>query len=1031
VRRREVAGTVRQFFHQFRVKESDMPQIIPLQGVLPLWVNTSILSFERFMRILQIGWLLLFCWVLSASAQEYAYSVRNYKAVDGLPQSQVNIMLEDKNGYLWIGTQGGGLARFDGRKFTVYTTLDGLLSNIISYLKLDDDQNLWIVHPRGITKFDGIHFTKFRQSGSPLNARRIRRIFEYRDTLFFTSGQGDLGKIYRDSVYYWARPFAHNLLVRYCHLNPDREIMMYLSDSTFFVRSHKGDYVLSHKHVFNRLQAMFNYDRKVWMRTDSGFFNVDFQNREFVRNTLPVRNHVLFYDAINDVFWTRYGNHLLKEKITEGSVKVDTVLSDIDVTQVLVDSEGNTWFATAGTGLYKYFIQDFDRCSSENMKGVWAILKDRSGATWVGSNTKGLWKIHKGKIHSYVDNKESYRNEVYCIAESPDGTIWAGTGYGLGKYHRETDSFTWYTRDNGLSNASIWSIEFDETGKLWIGTFSGGVNHFDGTAFKAYTIRDGLSSNTIYASHYSMLYKTLFVGNEFGVSTIVGGRVQSLGISGIENTSVTSINAYQDSLLLIGTGGAGVAVFNPRTHYKKILTTHLGLASDFIYFVAPDQENYIWIGTEKGITRIRLNHQQEIVENLHYDYDNGLTGVETNFNAFHFAQDKKYFGLIDGVYKFNDLKQDGRRSFDLHLTDIQLSYGEYSIRNYSDSLMGFFKIPYDPQLPPEKNHITFHFNRVDKRYPKSVRFKYFLENFDKTWSQPSFNTEVTYGNLPPGKYVFRVMSTDNQGSWSPAHAYAFTVKTPFYQTASFIVGMFILFAGAVTLVLYLRVKQRVNQVMVLERIRAKEQETLRKEIARDFHDEMGNQLTRIINYVSLLKLNGNGNENGHDLYTKVEDSAKYLYTGTRDFIWSIDPGNDELSKLFIHIRDFGEKLFEEKNISFRAFNEVKEKTKLPYGFSREANLIFKEAMTNAFKYSGAGNVTFSLNREKDGFEMCLEDDGVGFYTGDVQKSNGLKNIRERADRIQAVLRIQSIKHQGTKIVLNFKLNKTLKYGLAF
>jgi signal transduction histidine kinase len=181
--------------------------------------------------------------------------------------------------------------------------------------------------------------------------------------------------------------------------------------------------------------------------------------------------------------------------------------------------------------------------------------------------------------------------------------------------------------------------------------------------------------------------------------------------------------------------------------------------------------------------------------------------------------------------------------------------------------------------------------------------------------------------------------------------------------------------------------------------------------------------------VSLLKLNGN--ENGHDLYTKVEDSAKYLYTGTRDFIWSIDPGNDELSKLFIHIRDFGEKLFEEKNISFRAFNEVKERTKLPYGFSREANLIFKEAMTNAFKYSGARNVTFSLNREKDDFEMCLEDDGVGFYTGDIQKSNGLKNIRERADRIHGVLRIQSIKNQGTKIVLNFKLNKTLKYGLAF
>src|SRR5688500_7870052 len=135
-----------------------------------------------------IGCLISLPWL--APGQNYSYSIRNYKAIDGLPQSHVNIMLEDKNGYLWIGTHGGGLARFDGREFKVYTTLDGLLSNIISYLKLDQDENLWIVHPRGITKFDGINFITFRQPGSATNARRIRRVFEYRDTVFFTSGNG-------------------------------------------------------------------------------------------------------------------------------------------------------------------------------------------------------------------------------------------------------------------------------------------------------------------------------------------------------------------------------------------------------------------------------------------------------------------------------------------------------------------------------------------------------------------------------------------------------------------------------------------------------------------------------------------------------------------------------------------------------------------------------------------------------------------------------------------------------------------------
>jgi signal transduction histidine kinase len=88
-------------------------------------------------------------------------------------------------------------------------------------------------------------------------------------------------------------------------------------------------------------------------------------------------------------------------------------------------------------------------------------------------------------------------------------------------------------------------------------------------------------------------------------------------------------------------------------------------------------------------------------------------------------------------------------------------------------------------------------------------------------------------------------------------------------------------------------------------------------------------------------------------------------------------------------------------------------------------------MTNAFKYSEAHNVTLSLKRDgEDGFEMSFEDDGKGFYTGEIQKMNGLQNIRERADRINAQLRIQSEKNQGTKIHLNFKPTKTLKYGVT-
>jgi signal transduction histidine kinase len=213
--------------------------------------------------------------------------------------------------------------------------------------------------------------------------------------------------------------------------------------------------------------------------------------------------------------------------------------------------------------------------------------------------------------------------------------------------------------------------------------------------------------------------------------------------------------------------------------------------------------------------------------------------------------------------------------------------------------------------------------------------------------------------------------------------------------------------------------------MEIERIRQQEQESLRKEIARDFHDEMGNQLTRIINYVSLLKLSKNGHAS--EFYDKVEDSAKYLYNGTRDFIWSIDPVNDELNKLFFHIRDFGEKLFEEKGIQFRAYYEIREKVKVQYGFCREANLIFKEAMTNIFNHSQAENVSFIVRKNGLRYEMCIEDDGIGFDMEGLKSPRGVKNMHFRAERIRAGLKIFSDPAKGgTTVTLtleNFKIEK--------
>jgi len=103
---------------------------------------------------------------------------------------------------------------------------------------------------------------------------------------------------------------------------------------------------------------------------------------------------------------------------------------------------------------------------------------------------------------------------------------------------------------------------------------------------------------------------------------------------------------------------------------------------------------------------------------------------------------------------------------------------------------------------------------------------------------------------------------------------------------------------------------------------------------------------------------------------------------------------------------------------------LKEKVQLPYGFSREANLIMKEAMTNAFNHSQAKNVSFTLKRISDGFEMELKDDGIGFSPEELDKTNGLANMRTRSSRIKSDINLISETNKGTEVHLVFPEFKT-------
>jgi hypothetical protein len=237
------------------------------------------------------------------------FVLRNYTAAHGVPQSQINGMMEDDNGYLWLATYGGGVARFDGQNFNVYTTLDGLLSNIVYDLKIDNEQNIWAVHPQGISRFNGTSFKTFRPGIDSVNRNMVRRALVFEDTVLVLSSPGLLGKIYKDSVYYWAKAYQPNAFINRIFQFASGELCILMSDKRIFIKSRKGDVLVGSlpgdQMVYSGYRENENLKIQSYSPTDHTMMvhEISLQNNTIQSSENSSDNTVLLSDPAMHALW--------------------------------------------------------------------------------------------------------------------------------------------------------------------------------------------------------------------------------------------------------------------------------------------------------------------------------------------------------------------------------------------------------------------------------------------------------------------------------------------------------------------------------------------------------------------------------------------------------------------------------------------------------------------------------------------------------------------------------------------------------
>ena len=341
------------------------------------------------------------------------------------------------------------------------------------------------------------------------------------------------------------------------------------------------------------------------------------------------------------------------------------------------------------------------------------------------------------------------------------------------------------------------------------------------------------------------------------------------------------------------------------------------------------------------------------------------------------------------------------------------------------SLDSVHKLGEDFALPFEKNFITLQFYCPELEEDQNVQYAYKLDGYDSAWQFVGDQRQVSYANLGSGNYTFRFQASQDGLNWLNTSApLRFAVSTPFWYYWWFPL-LSILFVIAVLYVIYkIRVTEAIQRVLAMEQMRKQETEALRVTMAQDFHDEMGNKLASIIVLGSTLDLLlKDKSDEVKQALDRIEADSKSLFSGTKTFIWSIDPKSDSLYEIFNYIIHFGTDLFEHTRKEFIIENHPDNSLKqsiMPVGASRQIFFIFKEAMTNSMVHSKSTAITFAFNVNKtmSSFEVSLSDDGIGLTEEQLKSSRGLNNMRLRAKKINCRLSLSNNPTKGFTVRLS-------------
>lgn len=966
---------------------------------------------------------IFFSFLLCGNAFGQKYNFINYSVENGLLQSQVTCIIQDNDNELWIGTNGG-LSRFDGSSFVNYEKSKGLISNFITSLACDTTGNIWIGTTKGLVKYDGLRFHNYFPLGKDQQNLILKVVADRQNNIWVWANDLALYRLQNnrfvkqqntDTVFDMTLNTSSDLMLA------TRTGIQYRANNrwdTLPAASPKGEKVIVVKLLQdNRDNSILCYTNKGLYQLNDGKlvpFNITFPKT----NAGGMINTSLFTDSRGDIWmnlndggvWQWHDKQWKHFTYKNG-------LTDDAVTSFYEDREGNVWIGTDGAGLYRYggsYFTYYDRSNGLMSPSITSIAQSRK-------NNKVYFTTHDHELYTFNGNGEpekikiSNNNaEISNLVADSKGAIWMDiVGKGIGSYDGSSLHIL-PSKNNAASRLPISSVLGISGQSIWVWKPIKGLLQVENNTIQPVPLKLNGASCLVNIGKDSLLIGSLY--NIFLYHTATH-QFDTL------YRSVNAVCAAADNeKIFVGTDDRGLLYWDKQRHKLHNISMNDGLSSNFIYNILIENGNNIWLGTGRGIDRITFTGATFSIR--HFGKSDGLTGVESNTNAS--LKDNEgflWFGTTQGLYRFDPKLISSSRYQPVVVIQSVKLFSKDIPANIADSIIPYENIPYDPHFAPGQNHITFTFKGIYLSNPEKVKYRYRLIGSEKNYTETQQNS-IVFSSLPPGDYVFKVWASDADGHWySNAASYPFTIKAPFYQTLWFRISAALFLIGILLLIVYLRNRQKAKRIAWEQRLREEEQERVRQKTAEDFHDEIGNKITRInlLTTVAQKKLQGDDKDDIKSLLAQIKQNAGLLYNGSKDIIWSLQPQSDFLDEILLRMQQAANDLIQGTSLNFhyRSVNaeNLDMHRKLPIDNSRNLMMIFKEIINNTAKHAGASDIYFTATMSAAGLMLEWRDDGNGFDTKTESAGNGMNNIRNRAKRIGAYLNLKSDIGSGTLITL--------------